>query len=134
MSEGKRSMHRKRRHTSKKKLKLKNIQLWQIASVILGLLLIISIITHGFSRGYDSGAVVKVTAQEAADRVIAYLDAKGTTATIISVREIGELYSLELVMEGRSYNSYVTKDGSFLFPSGLELAEVKESAASRTCS
>ncbi|MBW2983923.1 DsbA family protein [Candidatus Woesearchaeota archaeon] len=117
-------VHEHKAHAHKKKLK--KIQVWQIASGILGILLVVSVLTHGFGPGCAGNAGAELTADEVADKVVTYIEGQGGTATVESIEEMGNLYSLNLIVAGRSYNSYTTKDGNLLFPSGVDLSEAPE--------
>jgi protein-disulfide isomerase len=124
---------KKEHHSPKKGMKLKKLQIWQISSGILGLLLLISIFTNGFGPGCAGGATM--AAQAAADKAVDFLNnnvLQGQTATVNAVEDIGSLYNIKLEVAGREYDSYVTKDGSLLFPSGISMEETPEQAAPAT--
>ncbi len=53
---------------------------------------------------------------------------EGTKATIKEVKEANGLYSITLEVGGRDYTSYMTKDGTKFFQSGLDIAEVEKQA------
>src|SRR4030042_3502449 len=59
------------------------------------------------------------------DKVISYINQnllpKDTTASLINILEESGLYKIKLKIEGEEYDSYVTKDGKMLFPSGIGL-------------
>ncbi|MBW2980767.1 hypothetical protein KY360_05105 [Candidatus Woesearchaeota archaeon] len=123
------SSHEHKEHTHKKKIKLKKIQMWQIATGVLGLLLIISILTHGFGPACAGGAGAQLSGQEAGDKVVSYINDQGGAATLESVEDKGNLYNLKLMVSGREFDSYVTKDGSLLFPQGIDLTGTTEAPA-----
>ncbi|MBW2989195.1 hypothetical protein KY358_02645 [Candidatus Woesearchaeota archaeon] len=108
---------------------MKRSNLWMVLSGILAALLIISIFTSGFGRASSNDAAEDnkdvMNPQEAADKAIAYINANllqgGTAATAGAVEESGNLYNIKLDIGGREYDSYVTKDGSLLFPSAVDL-------------
>ena len=109
-----------------KKVKLKKIQMWQISVGVLGVLFIVSILTHGFGPACSGSTVAELTSDEAADKAVSYLNSnvlQGATATLKSVEEKGDLYSVKLSIQGKDYDSYITKDGNFLFPSGIDMTE-----------
>lgn len=64
--------------------------------------------------------------QEAAARAMAFIDKnieQGATATLVWVKEQGSVYQISLKINETPYESYVTKDGKLLFPSGIVLEE-----------
>ena len=87
-------------------------------SVILAIALIISVATNGFS-----GKSNNMPPDEAKKKVVDYVKnlVAGQSVDVQSINDNGDLYSLRLVIDGRPYDSYMTKDGSLLFPSAVEL-------------
>lgn len=56
---------------------------------------------------------------------------QGNTASLVSILDEGEIYKIVLDISGQEYESYVTKDGVFLFPDGYKMKkEVEVSAKS----
>lgn len=68
-----------------------------------------------------------LSAQEAGEKAIAYINEKllseETTASLVNAVEQGNIYKITLKIGETEYDSYVTKDGEFLFPEGYELNE-----------
>jgi protein-disulfide isomerase len=97
--------------------------MWKTATVILGVLLIISIFTNGF----DFNKTSTLTAQEAADKAVDYINnyllEPGTTASLTSVKDDGDLYNAQIDVAGNIFDSYITKDGRLLFPSSVDLGD-----------
>ena len=99
---------------------------WPVLVVVLVALLAISILTQGFSFTGAATSGGELTAQQAADKTIAYIDellAGQATATLVSVTESNGLYQVDLEISGEAYTSYMTKDGSLLFPTGYDVAD-----------
>ncbi|MCP6718215.1 MAG: hypothetical protein KJI70_01530 [Patescibacteria group bacterium] len=46
---------------------------------------------------------------------------EGITASLIDITEEGDVYKIRLDVQGTEYQSYVSKDGKYLFPDGYEL-------------
>ncbi len=73
------------------------------------------------------GAKENLTAQEVADKAINFINenkdsiAGGLTASLISVSEAGSVYKIHIKVGEGEYDSYATKDGTFLFPEGYSL-------------
>ena len=105
-------------HKKKATVKIAKKDMWKIAAIALGVLLIISILTGGFS----SLATSKTAASE---KALAFINENllqpGTTATLLEVKRTGDLYNLQLEIDGRTYNSFVTRDASLLCPSAIPL-------------
>jgi len=56
---------------------------------------------------------------------------QGNTASLVSILDEGGIYKIVLDISGQEYESYVTKDGVFLFPDGYKMKkEVEVSAKS----
>lgn len=95
------------------------LDIWKILAIILAILLIISICTSGFRT------LKKVSADEAAEKAIGYINQnllqKGAQASVISVKDTGDMYNIQLQIDTRTYNAFVTKDGKILCPSAIPL-------------
>lgn len=96
----------------------KKRNIWAYVSVILGILLIISWIKP-FSSGEISKDEVKYKALEYINSVL-----QGQAiAEINSIKEKNNLYELEININGELIKSYITKDGSLLFPNAIDLSK-----------
>ncbi len=77
-----------------------------------------------------------LSAQEAADKAIAFVNKnieEGAAASSVQVAEKGPFYQTSLKINETQYESYITKDGKLLFPSGINLEEpVQEETAQAT--
>lgn len=75
----------------------------------------------------------ELSAQEIAQKAIDYINKNkdkvsgGLSASLVNVSEEGEIYKIRLKIGDNEYDSYVTKDGKFLFPQGYNLEkEIKK--------
>ena len=96
------------------KIKLK-LDVWKALVVILAILLVISWVKP-FSGGISKG--------EAKNRALTQINSllQGqAVANVLSVEEQGNLYKLEIDINGELMDSYMTKDGSLLFPNAIDL-------------
>lgn len=115
-------------HENKSK-PIKKITVWQTAAAVLGILLIISLFTGGFGTksGTKTATGTELTIQEAADKAITYINTNllqpGTTAKLVSSEEKNGLYNIKMDIGGREFDTYLTKDGSLLFPSTVNLTQ-----------
>ena len=77
----------------------------------------------------SSTAMVTLNSQEAAENAVDYINnylLSGTTASLVSVEDVGNFYQLKIAVSGSVIESYVTKDGIMFFPSGFDLTETPE--------
>lgn len=103
----------------------------KITIVVLLALLIISI----FSGGFKDFFTTSVKSQKAAEQSIDYINAnllQGDKAFLKGVSEISSIYKIDLEVGGQRFESYVTKDGKFLFPSGIDMTEKIETVTTPT--
>lgn len=108
-----------------KKVKVKkqkiNLDLWKIATVCLAVLFIISIATGGFRRSGGVGA--DAAGQKTIDYLNTMLAATGSRANLISSETKGDFYNVKINIDGKLYDSYVSKDGKLLFPSSIDMSQ-----------
>lgn len=65
-------------------------------------------------------------AQKALDFINSNILSQGITASLIDITEEGNIYKIRVDIKGTEYQSYVSKDGKYLFPDGYDLdAEIK---------
>jgi hypothetical protein len=60
------------------------------------------------------------------DYINKYLLSGQATANLTSVQEVNGLYNLKFTISGRAYDSYITKDGSLLFPSAVDMTQTPQ--------
>ncbi len=107
----------------------KKINLWMVSAAILVVLLAVSLFTGGFGLTGNKGISKEAAAEKALSFVTENLLQGQATAEITSVIEEGDLYSINLVVNGQQYDSYVTKDGKTFFPQGIDMEEFAAKAA-----
>jgi len=113
------------------KVKIPRVNPWAISTLILLIILAIFLVVGPEITGRVTGVDGKITAQEAADNTIDYineyvLQGQGT-ATLTSVEEENGFYHIKLNIGDRIYDSYVTLDGKWLFPTDIiDLTETPE--------
>ena len=101
--------------------------MWRFTTAVFVILLIISVLTGGFGlKSTSSGAAL--SKEDAAQKGIGYINENllttGTEAELQSIEEKGNLYFMKMDIAGREYESYITKDGIYLFPTGFNMDEV----------
>ncbi len=94
----------------------KIINIWKITTIILILILFILLgaqLTGMFlSKSY-------LTSQEAGEKALKYINDNfvkpGTQASLVSVKEMSDIYNVTISYMNRSVPVYITKDGNYLF-------------------
>ena len=78
------------------------------------------------------------SSQVIAEKAIKYINEKvlsgGNTASLVNVSAAGDVYKIHLKIGDQEYDSYVTRDGKFLFPDGYNLEEKSQDASQETTS
>ncbi len=105
---------------------LKKPFFWQLTSVILLILLVISLFS-AFSS--PTGAVVNdIGGDDAKEKVQDYVDAvlqDRFSAALGDAVEEGGLYRIDVYIQGQTIQSYITKDGKLFFPNVIDLDRFK---------
>ena len=117
-----------RKHPARKKSKskIKKIDVWQISTAVLGLLLIASVFMGGFSKEINSGS----DGQAVAANTVRFINEnllQGQTAKLENVEESNGLYRIKLKIGSQEMESYVSTDGKLLFPQAVELTNKPKS-------
>ncbi|HIH31606.1 TPA: hypothetical protein HA235_02765 [Candidatus Woesearchaeota archaeon] len=115
-------------HSEHKKHKTYATAAWAfgIIALILAIALVVS-----FLMKPSISATTGISEDELRTKTMAYLAKMlpGQAVSIDSIKDEGDMYSLKLNVAGRIYDSYARKDGSFLFPSGIDMNQPIEAAA-----
>ncbi len=96
----------------------KNI--WKYASAVLAAILLIVVAAD---RGVFESAGGQEIATKAIDFINKNLLTGGAVASLVDVKEKNNLYLLKLNVNGQVFDSYVSKDGSLLFPSAVDMTK-----------
>lgn len=103
-------------------------------------LLLVALIIAAFLIGYGKmskggtlfGIFGNQKAEETVQEAIDFLSENmldGAEAILVSLSEESGVYKFKMKIDAEEFNSYLTKDGKILFPSGISLVEPEESAA-----
>ncbi len=112
--------------TENKTKKKKKLSYWKIATVVLGILFVVSIFTHGFSlTGLATGGNV---ANKALDFINKYL-VEDSGVVLKSVDKESGLYKLTLLYKNQEIPAYVTTDGKYLVLQGMGIIEMDKVAS-----
>ena len=107
------------------KTKKKKLSYWKIATVVLGILFVVSIFTHGFSF---TGLAVGNVANKALDFINKYVAPDGGVI-LKSVDKESGLYKLTLLYKDQEIPAYVTTDGKYLILQGMGIIEMDRVAS-----
>lgn len=103
-------------------------------SVVIGVIIIAGAFIYINKDGFASKGLL--SGQEAAEKAVNYINKNkdtvsgGNAASLISVAEEGTVYKIHIKIGEGEYDSYVTKDGRFLFPGVYDMGEETENSAS----
>ncbi len=105
------------------------VLLWKAISAILGILLVIML---AFSLINKPASTESLSKEEASQKALNFINSnllsEGQSAELKEVVEEGDLYKITLSIEGKEFDSYITKDAEMLFPSALDLTVEVEPA------
>jgi len=79
--------------------------------------------------GKSSGTLNVVSPEKAATDAINYLNTyllQGNNVTLVNTSEESGMYAMKVKLNGKIYDSYVTKDGKLFFPSAINLTNKPE--------
>ena len=117
--------------------KLKNMQklLIPISIIIAGILIAGAFVYINQAKIKTPISKEGLSPQQIAEKAINYINANkdtltgGSTASLLNVVEEESVYKIHLEVGGSEYDSYVTKDGKYLFPGGYNLEETTKEEA-----
>lgn len=99
--------------------------------IFIGALIFIGIFISLNQKDIGSLFEKTLSEKEAGDKVISYLNenvlSEGFTASLLEITKEKQVYKLRLKIGETEYNSFVTTNGRFLFPEGIDLDEFSES-------
>lgn len=110
--------------------------LWKLTTGILGVLFVVSILTGGFGivkteiktakEKTAENILLDIKEEKIANKAVENLNnnilaAQGTSATLNKVSEESGLLKLNLTIQGQNVESYVSKDGKYLFSQAIDL-------------
>jgi len=109
--------------------KLRRVYFWELLSVVLFALLVVSFFNNGFIFDVNSKSKEEV-GKEAVEFINSEIFKGQVEGKLVSVGDEYGLYAVKIDIEGQEFDSYVTKDGKILFPQGVEMGEVETAAPS----
>lgn len=105
--------------------------------VIVGLLIVALLLIAGTfyfyqEQGIGGGIGEEQAKTKATDFINENLMGPDQNATITEVTATGSLYQVGLEVGGQTYDSYMTKDGEYLFPQGYKLTQEEDNSGTST--
>jgi len=97
-----------------------------------GAVIIAAILVVGAYGYINRENLNSLSSQKAAEKAIAFINENiqaGTTASLMSVTDEGRVYKIHLKIVENEYDSYITKDGKFLFPTGIDIQTIDSQKA-----
>ncbi len=97
---------------------------WLFSTIVLAVLLVAVVAFYSLA-----GSGADVGAQAATDKALTFINnymLSGVAATVVSTEDTGGLYKISLDIAGSGVDVYVTKNGSLLFPSVVDMDEEVE--------
>jgi len=111
-------------------IKLPKFNLWILVSLVLAITLVLSLIQGWSITGKATGTMGTLSAAQAGQKTIDYINKNlvqpGTSATFLSIKDLGNVYEVTSSYQGREIPIYISKDGSFLFLSAYNTSETIE--------
>jgi len=110
-------------------------------NLIPGAIIIAAILLAGVYGYINRQNFNNLSSKEAADKTITFVNqniAEGAVASLVQVTEKNDVYKINLTIAFNgaetAYETYITKDGKFLFPTGIDLeaAAAQEQTAEAT--
>ena len=106
-----------------------NLSVWMISTIVIALLLIVSIFTHGFGIKSITGATTSDVEAQVKDYIEKNLVETGTTVEVGDLTEENGMYKVTITVAGQKFDSYVSKDGKLLFPQVIDMTKEIPSAS-----
>ena len=99
-----------------------------VASIAL-MVFLLAVMIIGIGQGATSlGITGMVTADDASNKALALIRENlvqpGTDVSITDIKEESGLYKLTLLIDDREFISYMSKDGKYFFPQGMDINEI----------
>ena len=107
-------MPEKKKNYCKKTLKDISQNYWAISTIILAILLVTILLTGGITGGVIGTGETTITAKEAGEKTLTFVNSRGADAGLISVNDNNQFYEIILLINGQNVPLQITKDGKNL--------------------
>ena len=112
------------------KIKFGKVNVWLIVSLVLAIVLVMSVIFGWTISDKSIGIGKTLSAAQAGQKTLDYVNKNlvqaGTSATFVSIKDLGSVYEVTSSYQSRDIPIYISKDGSFLFLSAYNTSETIE--------
>jgi len=91
---------------------------------VLPAVMLVAGILAGYLLSGVSGPSAAISQEQASEKTLSYINSAlqgQASAKMVSINESNGLYIMDIDVGGTKYNSFMTKDGKLLFPSGISL-------------
>ena len=89
--------------------------------------IIVGIVIAGVFLYLNQEETSELSPEEVAEKAVDFINqnilTEGSTASLAEVTEEGSVYKIKLKIGDQEFDSYLSKDGKFLFPEGIKLEE-----------
>lgn len=106
-------------------IRLPKLNIWIVISLILAITLVLSLLQGWSITGKVVG--IQLSAEEAGKKAVEYINNNlvepGTSASMLSIEDLGSVYKVITSYQGRQIPIYITKDGKYLFLSAYDTSE-----------
>lgn len=113
-------------HERKKEHKEKKFRLHKQTIAASIVCIIIGFVVASFMLTFSNISITAEQASEKAENFINTLLQGQASARILNVTEVGGMYKFKIVVDGSSFESYMSKDGKLLFPQAYDLEEISK--------
>jgi hypothetical protein len=106
----------------------KNAALFGVA--LLAIVVVGALMSSNSSSGFSLGNLFGPSNDQVAKKTIDYINSSGLSqnpASLVSVSEESGLVKLKIKIGSNEFDSYVTKDGKFLFPQAFDMTQKQNS-------
>ncbi len=100
---------------------------WILSSLVLGVLVVILLVTT-----FSGSLTGNVSKEKAADNLVSYAEAQGIQVSVNGVTEEAGLYNLNVDINGKATNVYLTKDGKNIINGLIPLIASSSDASANT--
>ena len=94
-------------------------------SIFLIPIIVLSVLGVFLYFNQDAFFQKHLSSEEIGEKALSFVNTnilpEGITASLIDITEQGDVYKIRLDVQGTEYQSYVSRDGKYLFPDGYEL-------------
>lgn len=107
------------------RIKIPKIDIWRILTIIFAVIILAQVI--GFINLTGLIALPSASSEEIGKKVIDYINKnlvqEGTSASLVSIKDMGSFYEVITSYQGNQIPVYVSKDGTYLFLQAYDMSK-----------